>query len=78
MDRQMPVMDGYAATKEIRVWESRNNRKRTLIVALTANALKEERARAIDVGCDSYILKPVRKKQLLEFLHTLATKKAAA
>jgi len=43
MDIQMPVMDGYTATKEIREWEHDENKPPGRIIALTANALKEDK-----------------------------------
>ncbi len=66
MDIQMPTMDGYAATREIRKWEKENNLAATPIIALTAHALKGDAEKSIEAGCDGHTTKPIRKKILLE------------
>ena len=58
MDIQMPVMDGYEATERIRALPDRS-RASIPIIAMTANAFKEDRIRAADCGMDAYITKPV-------------------
>jgi CheY-like chemotaxis protein len=68
MDVQMPVMDGYAATKAIRSWERDHDLSPTPIIALTALALKEEGARIFEAGCNTHLTKPVKKSTLLEVL----------
>lgn len=68
MDVQMPVMDGYAATKAIRSWERDHDLPSTPIIALTALALKEEGARIFEAGCNTHLTKPVKKSTLLEIL----------
>ncbi len=68
MDMQMPVMDGYSATKAIREWEAEQGLKPTPIIALTAYALKEDAQKALDAGCTAYLTKPVKKSTLLEAL----------
>jgi len=62
MDCQMPVLDGYSATQEIRRTESPD--RHTVIVALTANALREDRVRCINAGMDDYLSKPILKEKL--------------
>ncbi len=65
MDVQMPVMDGYTATKEIRKFEKENGTGHTPIIALSAYALKEEMEKSIKAGCDAHLTKPIKKKVLL-------------
>jgi len=73
MDLQMPVMNGFEATCEIRVFEKRANLSRTPIVALTAHAVKGFREKCFQNEMDDYITKPVRQRELLakieEWLH---------
>ncbi len=60
MDCQMPVMDGFRATRRIRAHESDNGRAPTFIVALTANAIKGDRDRCIQAGMNDYLAKPFK------------------
>ncbi len=60
MDLQMPVLDGYEATRRIRAWEREHGRPATPVLALTASALESEGSRAIQAGCTEWIRKPVR------------------
>ncbi|MBF0588623.1 MAG: response regulator [Magnetococcales bacterium] len=71
MDIQMPVMDGYTATIRIRQWEETRGLPRVPIIALTANAMAEDRAHSLDVGCDVHISKPVRKAALMEVIQQI-------
>lgn len=66
MDMQMPVMDGYTATRSIRSWEKEQGRRATPIVALTAYALQEERAKSLGAGCTDHLTKPIKKAVLLQ------------
>jgi len=68
MDMNMPVMDGYEATKTIRAWELGHDLPRTPIIALTALALKEEGEKILKAGCSAHMTKPVKKQTLLEVL----------
>ncbi|WP_193771348.1 response regulator [Candidatus Magnetaquicoccus inordinatus] len=66
MDVQMPVMDGYAATRAWRRSEKQENRERIPIIALTAHALSEDVAHSLQAGCNAHLTKPIKKKILLE------------
>ena len=81
MDMQMPVMDGYTATRQIRAWEEKqgvSKSGRTPIVALTAYALKEDSQRSIDAGCDAHLSKPIKKDTLLETIYKFIRQKNEA
>ncbi|GAB0057528.1 Sensor histidine kinase RcsC [Candidatus Magnetaquicoccaceae bacterium FCR-1] len=66
MDVQMPVMDGYTATRRIRDWEKVKGRFHLPIVTLTAHALEGEAERSRQAGCDLYLSKPINKQKLLD------------
>jgi CheY-like chemotaxis protein len=68
MDCQMPVMDGYTATRERREYETQHGLERLPIVALTANALAEDRQKCLDAGMDDFVSKPFRKEDLINVL----------
>ncbi|MEO5367083.1 MAG: response regulator [Magnetococcus sp. WYHC-3] len=68
MDVQMPVMDGYSATRLLRAWEQEQGRAPVPILALTAHAMKEDEALSLDAGCNCHLTKPMSKKQLIEIL----------
>ena len=59
MDCQMPVMDGLEATRHIRRWETGESRTRVPIIALTASAFAEDKARCDEAGMDDFLSKPV-------------------
>lgn len=69
MDMQMPVMDGYDATRAIRKWESDQAVEATPIIALTAHALKEDTQKSLDAGCTDHLTKPLKKKRLMEVIY---------
>ena len=64
MDINMPVLDGVETFKQIRIYEKENNLKKTPIVALTANAIKGDKQRFLDIGMDNYLTKPINVKEL--------------
>ncbi|HAS88802.1 MAG TPA: hybrid sensor histidine kinase/response regulator [Desulfovibrio sp.] len=65
MDIEMPIMDGYECTRKIRDWESRAERKPSVIIALTAHALTEAKEKILDAGCDSFLTKPISKDKII-------------
>ena len=75
MDCEMPVLDGFAATEQLRAWEAAQKRPRTPVVALTAHILGEHKERALQAGMDGHMAKPVELSQLRELLeHWVAVK----
>ncbi|MBL0124939.1 MAG: response regulator [Betaproteobacteria bacterium] len=65
MDCQMPVMDGFEATRSIRAREAASSTARTHIVALTANAMAGDRERCLGAGMDDFLAKPFNTASLL-------------
>jgi len=68
MDMNMPVMDGYEATKKIRAWEQDQDLSPTHIIALTALAWKEDGEKILEAGCNAHMTKPIKRQTLLEVL----------
>ncbi|MBF0612553.1 MAG: response regulator [Magnetococcales bacterium] len=68
MDIQMPVMDGYSATRAIRRWEQEMALPPLAIIALSAHALEGEAERSLAAGCNLYLTKPIKKQRLLEVI----------
>ncbi|MEO5334803.1 MAG: ATP-binding protein [Magnetococcus sp. YQC-5] len=75
MDVQMPVMDGYTATRLIRQWEQNTGQRALPVVALTAHALHGEEERSREAGCDLYLSKPIKKQRLLEVIQQIGVKR---
>jgi signal transduction histidine kinase/ActR/RegA family two-component response regulator len=68
MDCQMPVMDGYEATRRIRQGDAGEDKRSIFISAMTANAMAGDQKKCFDVGMDSYVAKPIRKADLIQVL----------
>jgi len=66
MDMQMPVMDGLAATRRIREREAATGRRRTPIIALTANVMSHQVAGYKAAGMDAFVAKPIEVTRLFD------------
>ncbi|KAK0807676.1 Chk1 protein kinase [Friedmanniomyces endolithicus] len=77
MDVQMPVLDGYNATREIRKHEAVNVRE-VLVIAMTASAIRGDRERCLEAGMNNYLAKPVRADMLKQMLESYLNQPAKA
>jgi len=68
MDCEMPVMDGYEATRQIRALQEHRHDPRSRIIALSAHAVPDYIHKAYEAGVDSYLSKPVTRRQVLDAL----------
>ncbi len=68
MDIQMPNMNGYEATQSIRKIEHKENKEAIKIIAMTANALKGEKEKCIEIGMNGYLSKPFKQEDLIAVL----------
>lgn len=68
MDCQMPILNGYDATKQIREIENESKNLHTPIIAMTANALAKDEIKCYEIGMDAYISKPVNVNELLNII----------
>ncbi|HEC04681.1 MAG TPA: response regulator, partial [Thiothrix sp.] len=73
MDCQMPIMDGFEATREIRKYESEKNKKPVIVIALTANAMQGDRDKCVEAGMNDYLSKPYTVESLYQQLSTYLT-----
>jgi len=64
MDCQMPVMDGFEATRRIRTLEETGRISKAPIIAMTAHVMNEDKARCFEAGMDDFLRKPVTQEQL--------------
>ncbi len=74
MDIQMPEMDGYEATRQIRSRTTTTINPNVIIIAMTAHALKSDKDRCLAAGMNDFLIKPVRFEQLNEILNRSITK----
>jgi len=72
MDIEMPIMDGYQATRAIRRFERKTGRAATPIIALTAHVFTEQKNMCFASGCTDFLTKPVKRSALLERLQGVA------
>jgi CheY-like chemotaxis protein len=73
MNIQMPIMDGLTATRQIRSRETAGCRRRTPILALSANALTQDVGRATEAGCDAHLAMPISQTKFLAALRQWQT-----
>ncbi len=75
MDCQMPILDGLETTKEIHRWQETRfaSGRRPVVIAMTANAMKEDKQMCLDAGMDDYLSKPVLKEDLAAVLERWAS-----
>ena len=75
MDLTLPVLDGWAATRQLK---AAPETKHIPVIALTAHAMSGDREMALEAGCDDFDTKPVELRRLLEKIRALLPKAAAS
>lgn len=75
MDCQMPIMDGYEATRKIRAGEAGDLYKNISIVAMTANAMDGDKERCLEAGMDDYTTKPIVQENVMAIIDNLYKKR---
>jgi CheY-like chemotaxis protein/HPt (histidine-containing phosphotransfer) domain-containing protein len=78
MDVEMPAMDGYTATRNMRAWEAEHQKSPTPILALTAHDCTEEEEKSLAAGCNAHLIKPIRKSDLLAAIRKYACRQNSA
>ncbi len=78
MDIQMPLLDGWSATRQIRAYEAASTQSAVPIVALTASAMEEDRRASIAAGCTTFCAKPLGQHQLLGLIQHHVAPSASA
>jgi CheY-like chemotaxis protein/HPt (histidine-containing phosphotransfer) domain-containing protein len=69
MDLDMPVLDGYAATRKIREWQASRGMRPTPIIALSAHAVQDLVYASLEAGCNAHLAKPVERAVLIDTLY---------
>lgn len=72
MDMQMPVVDGFSATRMIREWERTHDRTPVPIIALTASAERSDHLKTREAGCTTHLSKPIKRGILLQTINEVA------
>jgi CheY-like chemotaxis protein len=78
MDCQMPIMDGYEATRQIRQIEQGESLERTPVMAMTANAFRETKERCFECGMDDFLTKPIKLDGLSMAIEKLLSERVRA
>jgi len=74
MDCQMPEIDGYEATRQIRDKNSHVKNHNIPIVAMTANAMQGDKEKCLEAGMDDYVAKPIKTEEIAEAIERNLTK----
>jgi CheY-like chemotaxis protein len=72
MDVEMPILDGYETTRQLRTWEQAQSIRAVPVVVLTAHTSTEQVGKSVGAGCTAYLPKPIKKKALIEAINQYA------